>query len=107
MRLTAVLHVTALALAAAPPGAVSFPENPLITQPMSPPLGDNINCNNCNAAFIEADYLNAAEKRQDRLFSRAVERLESIARGLTLAQMCHDRVGKRQRPAVVEELAAL
>src|SRR5438552_77236 len=43
MRLAAPLLVTVLALAAAPPGAVRFPENPLITQRMSPTLGDDIN----------------------------------------------------------------
>jgi hypothetical protein len=43
MRLGAPLLATALALAAAPPGAVRLPENPLITQRMSPVLGDDIN----------------------------------------------------------------
>jgi hypothetical protein len=44
MRLAAPLFVvTAFALAAPPPGAVRFPENPLITQQMSPTLGDDIN----------------------------------------------------------------
>jgi hypothetical protein len=47
MRLTATLFVTALVfvtvLAAPPPGAVRFPQNPLITQQMSPTLGDDIN----------------------------------------------------------------
>jgi len=45
MRLAAPLlfFAPALALAAAPPGAVRFPENPLITQQMSPTLGDDIN----------------------------------------------------------------
>jgi hypothetical protein len=37
------LLLVALALAGAPPGAVRFPENPLITQRMSPTLGDNVN----------------------------------------------------------------
>ena len=39
----AVLSFVALALAGAPSGAVRFPENPLITQRMSPTLGDNVN----------------------------------------------------------------
>jgi hypothetical protein len=47
MRLAARLFVTApvlvTALAAPPPGAVRFPKNPLITQQMSPTLGDDIN----------------------------------------------------------------
>jgi len=43
MRLAAQLLVTACALAAAPPAAVRFPENPLITQRMSATLGDDIN----------------------------------------------------------------
>jgi hypothetical protein len=43
MRLATPLFVTALALAAAPPGAVRLRENPLITQRMSPTLGDDIN----------------------------------------------------------------
>jgi hypothetical protein len=43
MRLAAPFLVTALALAAPPPGAVRFAQNPLIAQQMSPTLGDDIN----------------------------------------------------------------
>ena len=43
MRLAAPLLATALALAAQPPAAARLPQNPLITQQLSPTLGDNIN----------------------------------------------------------------
>src|SRR5262245_47025723 len=43
MRLAAPLFATALALATAAPRAIRLPQNPLITQGMSPTLGDDIN----------------------------------------------------------------
>src|SRR5450755_4809154 len=43
MKLVPPLFLTALAMGATPPAAVRFPENPLITQEMSPTLGDDIN----------------------------------------------------------------
>ena len=42
MRRVSLLFL-ALSLAGAPPGAVRFPENPLITQGMSTTIGDNVN----------------------------------------------------------------
>src|SRR5437764_11531401 len=43
MRSVETLLVTVLALVAAPPCAVRFAQNPLVTQQMSPTLGDDIN----------------------------------------------------------------
>lgn len=43
VRRTAAIFLLAITVAAGPPGAVRFPENPLITQGMSPTLGDDLN----------------------------------------------------------------
>ena len=51
--------------------------------------------------------LDTAEKRQQRLLARAIERHERIPRRLALACVAQDGIGERQGSTVVQELAPL